>query len=402
MTDTLALTGALLIDGTGRAIQNATVLVDDNRIAAVGPEVTVPAGADVVDLTGKTLMPGLIDAHVHLGGLGFGVRPSFGGRKATDDYARPRLDALRHGVTTQRSLGDFLTDTLAVRDDIEKGALPGARIVTSGPSFQVEGGHPNGTVWGNDPIALAEGARLPGTPADATRMVAELADAGVDLIKIIISDNAFMRPPQPELKMDWAVTEAIVKAAHEHALRVAAHAENVVDALKAVLAGVDDIEHLVMREPDLSDSGTFEKLFSQMAANGTYLVPTMTAHQRAGADVDPTTLTYGNKLVKQAFDAGVRLGVGSDAHSPGLHGWKLYHELVMLVHDQGIPALTALTAATGVNAELLGISDRVGTVTPGKLADLVVVDGNPLDDITAIGKVDRVWRDGRLATDPTD
>jgi enamidase len=399
MSTTLALTGALLIDGTGSApVEQATVLVDGDRIAAAGAGIAVPEGATVIDLTGKTLLPGLIDAHVHLGGLGFQTVPSFGGRKATEDYARPRLDAVRHGVTTQRSLGDFLTDSLAVRDDIEKGALPGARIVTSGPSFQVKGGHPNGTVWGNDPASRAEGARLPESPADAHRMVTELVDAGVDLIKIIISDNEFMQPPQPELKMDWAVTEAIVEAAHQHALRVAAHAENVTDALKAVRAGVDDIEHLVMREPDLSDTSAFEELFSLMADRGTFLVPTMVAHQRVGEETDPTTLSYGNTLVKQAFDAGVRLGVGSDAHSPGLHGWKLYHELVMFVRDQGIDALTTLTAATGGNAELLGIDERLGTVTAGKIADLLVVDGNPLQDVTAIGKVDRVLLGGRVAT----
>ncbi|MFH8559457.1 amidohydrolase family protein [Streptomyces sp. NPDC017988] len=399
MSTPLALTGALLIDGTGSApVEQATVIVDGDRIATAGAGIAVPEGATEIDLTGKTVLPGLIDAHVHLGGLGFKAVPSFGGRKATEDYARPRLDAVRHGVTTQRSLGDFLTDSLTVRDAIEKGALPGARIVTSGPSFQVKGGHPNGTVWGNDPTARAEGARLPESPADARRMVAELADAGVDLIKIIISDNEFMQPPQPELKMDWAVTEAIVEAAHQHALRVAAHAENVTDALKAVQAGVDDIEHLVMREPDLSDTSAFEELFSLMADRGTLLVPTMVAHQRVGEETDPTTLSYGNTLVKQAFDAGVRLGVGSDAHSPGLHGWKLYHELVMFVRDQGIDALTTLTAATGGNAELLGIDERLGTVTAGKIADLLVVDGNPLQDITAIGKVDRVLLAGRVAT----
>ncbi|MEV6362229.1 amidohydrolase family protein [Nocardia asteroides] len=398
---TYVLTNGLLIDGTGApAVAGATVVISKGRIAAAGVGVQIPEGAEVVDVQGRAILPGLIDAHVHLGGLGFGSRPAFAGREATEDYADPRAGALRNGVTTVRSLGDFLTDSLIVRDEVESGALTGPRIITSGPSFQVEGGHPNGSVWFNDPQALKEAARVPKTVAEARQAVDELADTGVDLIKIIISNNAIFGPPQPELKMPWDFTEAIIAAAHDRNLLVAAHTETLDDAVRAVELGADDIEHLVMRAEEWDDPSAFDSLFDLIVTRKVYLVPTMVAHQRdISPETDARTLRYGNKLVKRAFDRGVRLGVGSDAHSTGMHGWRLHKELVMLVHDQGIPAAEVLTAVTKSNSELIGKSDLIGTVEPGKIADLLIVDGNPLEDITTISNVHQVLRNGALVVD---
>ncbi|MGK8557292.1 amidohydrolase family protein [Nocardia gipuzkoensis] len=398
----LVLTNALLIDGTGGpAIDNAAIVIADGRIVSAGRDSALPDNAEILDLAGRAVLPGLIDAHVHLGGLGLGATPPFGGRSATDDYAEARASALRFGVTTQRSLGDFLHDALWLRDETARGALIGPRIFTSGPSFQVEGGHPNGTVWGGDRCAATEAARMPTTPEQATRSVDELAAAGVDLVKIIISNNAFFgRPPDPELKMPWHITEAIIEAAHRHHLRVAAHVENLDDCRQAVLRGVDDIEHLLMRAHEPQDVDAFDELFELMVQKGTYLVPTVSAHQHFSTpETDPRTLEYGNRLIGRAFELGVTLGVGSDAHSAGLHGWKLLHELVMLVHGQGIPALAALSAATKTNAELLGIDRELGTVEPGKIADLLVVDGNPLTDISTIQATHYVIQDGSVVID---
>ncbi|MEU1287973.1 amidohydrolase family protein [Kitasatospora sp. NPDC005856] len=397
----LALTNALLIDGTGApAVHGATVVITGHEITVAGATVAVPEDAAVVDLRGKAVLPGLIDAHVHLGGLGFHHAPPFGGREATGHYAVPRTDALRHGVTTQRSLGDFLHDSIAVRDAVEAGTLPGARLAVSGPSFQVEHGHPNGTVWGGDDACLREAARTPESAAEAAAAVEDLAAVGVDLVKIIISNNAIFGPPRPELKMPWHLVEAIVDAAHGHGLKVAAHTETVEDSRRAVDIGVDDIEHLLLRAEDPHDEAALDDLFALMAARGTYLVPTMVAHQlHATADTDARTLRYGNQAVRRAYESGVRLGVGSDAHSRGLHGWKLHSELIMMVHDQGIPAHAALTAATRTNAELLGLADRLGTVAAGKTADLLIVSGNPLEDITAITGVHQVIQNGTVVTD---
>ena len=400
---TVALTNALLIDGTGApAVADATIVIAGNEIAAAGAAVSVPEHAEVIDLRGKAVLPGLIDAHVHLGGLGFGNTPPFGGRAATGDYAAVLTGALRHGVTTQRSLGDFLHDSIAVRDEIANGNRVGARIVTAGASFQVAGGHPNASVWAGDRTTIREAARMPTTPDEAVRAVDELTAAGVDLIKIIISNNAMFGSPRPELKLPWRLTEVIVRAAHGNGLRVAAHTETLDDTRRAVESGVDDIEHMLLGAPDptpLDESGV-DDLFAVMKTEGTYLVPTMVVRQRqADENTDARTLRHNNLLVRRAYEAGVRLGVGSDAHTVGLHGWKLRHELVMMVHDQAIPAAAAIVAATRTNAELLGKSESLGTVEPGKLADLLIVEGNPLRDITALANVHQVISNGTVVVD---
>lgn len=400
-SQTYALTNALLLDGTGNdPVENATIVISGANIVAAGAGIPIPEDAEIIDVAGKTIMPGLIDAHIHLGGMGFKSVPPFAGSEATDNYSLPRHSALRYGVTTQRSLGDFLTDSLALRDDIESGAVLGPRLVASGPSFQVEGGHPNGSVWFNDADALREAARVPKSPEEAKQDVDALAEAGVDLVKIIISNNGIFGPPQPELKLPWAVTEAIIDSAHAKGLRVAAHAETCEDALAAVQRGVDDIEHLVMRIEGAFDEEAFDELFELMAARGTYLVPTMVAHQRDIApETDGSTIISGSPMVRRAFDRGVKIGVGSDAHSPGMHGWRLHKEMAMMVHEQGLPTADVIVAATQTNAELLGISDRVGTLEAGKVADLLILNGNPLDDISALSNIHRVILSGAVLSD---
>lgn len=401
----LALTNARLIDGTGGpVIENATVLVSGDRITAAGNGVGVPDGAEVLDLRGKTVLPGLIDAHVHLGGLATGNTPAFGGRALTDNYAEARSRSLAYGVTTVRSVGDFLTDSLAVRDEIARGAMRGPRIIAGGPSFQVKGGHPNGTVWANDPTALAEAARTPATAAEAARMVDQLATKGVDLIKVIMSSMVMPTGGNGE-KLPWEVVQAIVVAAHRNALKVAVHTENAADTARAVELGVDDIEHLfISRGTPLTDESVYDDAFALMVANRTVVCPTMIVNVHTSgpqSEVNLTSLSAGNKLVKRAYDSGVTLAVGSDAHTPELHGWGLRAELVMMVNDQGIPALHALKAVTKTNAEILGLADRLGTIEKGKLADLLVVSGNPAEKITDIANVQLVVQGGKTVVDNT-
>jgi enamidase len=399
---TIALTGARLIDGRGGPVlENATVIVSGDRIVSVGAGAPTPDGATVVNLQGMTILPGLIDAHVHLGGLSMGSTPPFGGRAQTDDYAVPLARSLKYGVTTVRSVGDYLDDSLAVRDAINRGELQGPRIVAGGPSFQLKGSHPNATVWGNDPTTLAEAARMPGSAEEATRMVDELAARGVDLIKVIRASIVINGAGSGQ-KLPWDVVEAIVIAAHRNALKVAIHIENAEDAARASELGVDDIEHLFVGRMKLEDEAAYDAPLGAIANKGIFVTPTMIANVQTSMDIeqqDLLTLTTGNKLAKRGYDRGVKLAVGSDAHEPRLHGWALLAELVLMVNDQGIPALQAIEAATKTNSELLGLSDRIGTVESGKLADLLVVAGNPAEHITDLQNVQMVIVSGKTMID---
>ncbi|WP_433678288.1 amidohydrolase family protein [Nocardia sp. CA-119907] len=399
-----AFTGARLIDGRGGpAIENATVVVSGDRIVSAGAGGPTPTGAEVVNLGGTTILPGLIDAHVHLGGLKSGSSAAFGGRGLTDDYAEPRTRSLDYGVTSVRSLGDFLDDSLAVRDEIARGALPGPRIVTSGPSFQIKGGHPNGTVWANDSTAAAQAARMPTTTDEATRMVDDIAGKGVDVIKVIMSSIVMPGGKGNGQKLPWDTVAALVAAAHRNKLKVSAHIENPDDATRAIDLGVDQIEHMyISRSGPPADESSYDSAFALMADKGTIVTPTMIVNVGTTeplAQVDLRTLTVGHTLVKRAYDHGVRLGVGSDAHEPDRHGWGLLAELVMLVNDQQVPALRAIEAATKTNSEVLGLSDRLGTVEAGKLADLLVVSGNPAERITDLANVRLVIQGGKTVVD---
>ncbi|MEU2032655.1 amidohydrolase family protein [Nocardia amamiensis] len=406
-TPVRAFTGGRLIDGRGGpVVDNATVVVSGDRIVSAGAGISPPTGAEVVDLRGKTILPGLIDAHVHLGGLATGSTAAFGGRTLTDDYAEPRKRNLDYGVTSVRSLGDFLDDSLSVREEITRGAVQGPRIVTSGPSFQMKGGHPNGTVWANDPTAAVEAARMPTTPDEATRMVDEVAAKGVDVIKVIVSSMVLPSGAGNGEKLPWDVVAAIVTAAHRNKLKVTTHTESAEDSTRAIELGVDQIEHMyIPRSGPLTDESSYDSAFQLMADRGTIVTPTMIVSVRTTgplAQVDLSALTAGHKLIKRAFDHGVRLAVGSDAHEPDRHGWGLLAELVMLVNDQQIPALRAIEAATKTNAEVLGLSDRLGTVEAGKLADLLVVTGDPAERITDLANVQLVIQGGKTVVDKTN
>ncbi|MEV6362204.1 amidohydrolase family protein [Nocardia asteroides] len=400
-----ALTHVRLIDGTGAAVvHDATVVLSGDRIVAAGTNIAVSDTAEVIDGQGMTVLPGLIDAHVHLGGRTANSGPAFGGKDLTDNYAAVRQRSLQYGVTTVRSLGDFLDDSLALREDTAQGRVLGPRIVASGPSFQIKGGHPNGTVWANDTTTLANAARMPGTPAEASQMVDELAAKGVDVIKVIRSSMVMPTGGSTE-KLPWNTVEAITTAAHRNNLKVAVHVEDPEDTLRAVEIGADDIEHMyVARTQPLADESVYDDAFRLMAANGTVVTPTMVVNVHSDTPLDQLdlrTLTAGNKLIRRAFDHGVTLAVGSDAHVPDLQGRSLHAEIVMMVNDQGIPALSALEAATSTNATLLGLSDRLGTVEAGKLADLLVVSGNPAENIVDLQNVRMVIQGGKIVVDNT-
>jgi imidazolonepropionase-like amidohydrolase len=379
---TVTLWNARLIDGRGGPpVERATVSIDGTRLAAIGSATgDPPAGA--IDLAGRTLMPGLIDAHAHVSSdtdrsPGFGPPPELHG-----DDPRPRelgyfvlaktaAAMLRAGVTTVRDVGAYDREAIVLRRAIELGLADGPRILSCGKIVS----------------ATAPGARIFGTmyheadgPWEMRKAVREEIREGADFIKIMATGARSVEREDPEpAQMTREEVAAVVDEAHRMGFRVAAHAEGLGGARIAVEEGVDTIEHglSLHRAPEL---------LARMAEHGIVLVPTLSTF----ADLaDRFADAFAPRLVEQAKRqaedahatlnaaqaAGVTLAMGYDSGPPGASA----NELVRMA-EGGIGTAAAIRAATAGSAQALGLLGQVGTVEAGKTADLLVVDGDPAAD----------------------
>jgi imidazolonepropionase-like amidohydrolase len=401
----LAFVNANVIDGTGSApTPGTTVLVDGKTIAAVGTDIRLPEDATVIDLKGKSLLPGLIESHAHLGGRD--DPPGLDSAKKSFDYAPMRDYTLAAGVTTIRSCGDFMRDTLEARDKINAGLLRGPRMVCSGKQFQRRDGHPAMTVWGDDPETCENAGVYPDTPDEARRLVRELVEAGVDYIKIIVANSMVFIYPKTLEPLADDILEAIVDEAHKQGAWVVSHVDDALQAVKMVEYGTDEIHHLIsMGIADLPDEAVYEELFRLMVERGTWFVPTITivrtwGHMMVERGVPVTLDDYFIPHFRQAYEAGVRMGCGCDSGAPEVFwGPSLHRELKEYVYNLGMPPLEAIKCATANNALILGIGDRVGTIKEGMLADLLIVEGDPSQRIDDLDAVSIVVKEGSIAVD---
>ncbi|HEY3726147.1 MAG TPA: amidohydrolase family protein [Solirubrobacteraceae bacterium] len=416
----LWLTGGRLFDGTAAPVrEEAAVLVQDGRIAAVGaPGDGPPEGATVIDLEGRTLLPGLIDAHAH-------VKVT---RPTPDPGAeplRPGADAhflasdlgemLRRGITTVRDVGSYGDLVFEARQGMRYGTFRGPRLLSCGRIVSATA--PGG--WFFDGMYReADG------PDDIRRAVREQLRRGADFIKVMTTGARSVELEDPDpAQLTRAEIATLVEEAHRQGYRVAAHAEGVAGTEIAIQEGIDTIEHgmYLCQRPDLLE---------QMAGSGQVLVPTLscfygvaglesavgtggpqgeaasaaapegdgvTARGAAGHPPAPTwspllvelaehNLEQADRTLRAAKAAGVRLAVGHDWHP----FWNTSIEIRRMA-AHGLTAAEALTAATSGSAYALGLDEQVGTVTPGKLADLVVIDGDPLTRLELLGERDGVW-----------
>jgi imidazolonepropionase-like amidohydrolase len=389
----LWLTNARLLDGTGSAPRDgAAVLVRDGRIEAVsGAAEQPPAGAATIDLEGRTLMPGLIDAHAHilakLPEPVEGAEPLLPGTAAHVVAAYLR-EALRMGVTTMRDVGSYGGTVVEARQAMRLGAFRGPRLLTCGRI--VSATSPGGRFF-DGMYREADGAD------DVRRAVREQLRHGADFVKVMTTGarSVELEDPDPaQMTPDEIAT--LVDEAHRLGYRVAAHAEGLPGTEIAVATGIDTIEHgmYLNQRPDLLE---------RMAQQGQVLVPTLSCfYGVAGLDetnghAPPTwspllvelaqhNLEQAGRTLTAAHDAGVQIALG--------HDWNPFYnsarELERMVHH-GLPAMDALRAATATGAAALGLGDELGTVERGKLADLLVVDGDPLSDPGVLRRRERIW-----------
>jgi imidazolonepropionase-like amidohydrolase len=383
----LWLTGARLFDGA--AVRDAAgVLVEDGKIVRVGAASdAAPDGARVIELHGRTLMPGLVDAHVHLkhepSAPAHGAEPVWPG--AAKHFVAAGLRAmLRMGFTTVRDVGSYGDDVVEARQAMRYGAFRGPRVLTCGRIVSPTA--PGGRFFPGM-YREADGAD------DVRRAVREQLRCGADFVKVMSTGARSVELEDPDpAQLTAQELAALVAEAHRMGYRVAAHAEGLAGTELAIEHGVDTIEHgmYLHQRPDLLD---------RMAREGQFLVPTLSCfYGVAGRDDPPETwspllvelaeynLEQADRTLKAARAAGVRIAMGFDWTPLGGNAIEIVR---MAAH--GLTAQEALGAATATAAEALGLGEHVGTVAPGRLADLVVIDGDPLADLGLLLRRERVW-----------
>ena len=399
--------GRLIVDAAQPARGNSTVIVENGRIARIEPGFTAPAGAIVVDERNRTVMPGMTDVHVHLTGTSglpwytdFTIKRSVP-YKTTVGLTHA-LEMARGGFTTVRDLGGDTSAVIAIRDAVGEGRFPGPRIRVSGDPLSIIGGHADAAT-GLPPELAAAINEAHMNPAVCTgveecqKVVRELAAAGVDVIKIMATGGV-LDPGARGLEQHFTDAEmkGIVDMAHSSGLKVAAHAHGARGIDAAVRAGVDSIEH-----------GTFvdDQGVKDMKARGTYYVATLMAFSgvqgligtgklppESEAKAQQTFAVWGKGL-NMAYRGGVKIALGTDsAVAPHTEANK---ELALMVTKGGMSPRDALIAATKGGPDLMNLSGETGTLDPGKSADLIAVDGDPLVDPSAVQRVGYVMVQGR-------
>jgi len=405
--ETVVLKAARLFDGRGdTTLSSAVVIVEGGKIKAVGSGLAAPAGARIIDLGDATLLPGFIDAHVHLTG------------ESSDDWYRAAVEGLRRtvpekairatelvrrtlmaGFTTVRNVGAEDYIDVGLRNAIEAGIIPGPHMLVATQALGARGGHCDTTgfpylLFGKEP-GIAEGiASGPDAFRDAVRFEVKY---GADVIKVCATGGVLSLTDEVDTpQLTQAEMDAIVDEAHRLRKKTAAHAHGAEGAKVAIRAGIDSIEH-----------GSFldEEALRMMKERGTYFVPTLMAGEYAGGRKSARTyppeiaakakaaLEARSTAFRNALRMGVKIAFGTDsAVSP--HG-RNAEEFALLV-EHGMTPAAALRTATSSAATLLGVDKRAGTLEAGKDADVVAVPGDVLADVRATEKVSFVMRGGKV------
>ncbi len=404
VADTLIHAGKVFT-GTSNSLQeNVTIVVEDNKIKTVKKGFAeAQEGDTVIDLKASTVMPGLMDMHVHLSSQHGGPQTyleRFSLNEAdyalrAANYAKITLDS---GFTTVRNLGDGYNETVALRNAISKGYATGPRIYTVAKSIATTGGHADPSNGLSHLLRPDVGPKqgVVNGEAEAREAVRTRYQDGADLIKITATGGVLSvakSGQNPQFMTDEL--EAIVETAKDYGMTVAVHAHGKEGMKRAIEAGVDSIEH-----------GTYmdDEIRKLMKKHGTYYVPTILAGKfvadKAKIDgffpelVRPKAAAIGpliQNTFEQAHKAGVKIAFGTDS-GVSAHGDNAQEFSLMV--EAGMKPADALLSATVNSANLLGISDILGTLEEGKLADIVAVQGNPLDDISLMESVSFVMKDG--------
>ncbi|MDO8356563.1 MAG: amidohydrolase family protein [Nitrospirota bacterium] len=387
MMKSFAIRSVRVIDGTGRTIERATVIIRGKTIAAVGPdrELSIPHGATKIDGRGLTLLPGLIDCHVH---FCLGAEPDVVEAIANETPAltllkssRAAHQTLEAGVTTVRDVGSRDHAIFTLKQAIDTGLVPGPRIVGAGLAICMIGGH-----------ARFIGQEVEGVEQVRAVVRAQIA-AGAGVIKVIASGGVLTPGTSPDqAQMTVEELRAAVEEAGQAGRKVAAHAHGSSGMKNAVRAGVHSIEHATLMD---------EEAATMMRGQGVFMVPTLsalatTAACRLGCGVPDSARDKAKSMTKRhavsfknALRDGIQIAMGTDAGTPfNFHGENA-QELERMVAF-GMSPMQAILASTSAAARLIGIQDLVGTIEKGKVADLLLIEGNPIRHIDLLRDRSRI------------
>ena len=394
-------TGGQVLDGTGSEIRSADVVIEDGRIVDVGPGLD---GDESVDVSGRTILPGLFDCHTHVVVSSIDtmrlVQTPFSYRFF---QAAQNLEAtLRIGITTVRDAGGA---DLGVKQAVDDGLVTGPRMHISLSMLSQTGGHGDGWMpfGGTIDALLAKHPGVPDTVVDGTdemrHKVRELIRMGADVIKVATSGGVLSprdKPTHAHFRLEEL--EVLVEEANAAGIFVMAHAQAAPGIKNAIRAGIRSIEHGIYLD---------DEAIQMMLDRGTWLVPTLVAPRGvidaadSGAAIPEASVAKAREVVEthaasfaRAVDAGVKVAMGTDSGVTP-HGRNL-RELALMV-DGGMTPMEAIVATTRSAAELMGLQGELGTLEPGKRADLVLVDGDPLDVASLGDRVVEVYKDGERA-----
>lgn len=400
---TVVRAGRLVDPDSGTVLSNQIIVISGNKIQAVGPELTIPAGAKVIDLSNETVLPGLIDCHTHVAdgqsdGDPFNVLRKTASQVVLESVPNAR-NMLLSGFTTVRDVGTYRAlNDVALRDAINRGDVIGPRMFVAGAYITITGGA--GAITGQAPdIQLPWDLHYgeANGPWEVRQKVRLLAHDGVDVIKMLSTGAVLTHGSSPKsIEFTEEELRAGVDEASHFGLRVAVHAHAAEGIRNAILAGAASIEHAEMLDDDL---------IALAKQHGTYLDMDIYDEEciQAGAQTGqtpPDFLAHDAELgriqresFRKAVKAGAKMTFGTDA---GVCPYGTSGKQFAFMVKYGMTAMQAIQAATSNAADLLGHSSEIGSIKPGKFADLVAVTGDPLKDISPLENVEFVMKDGKV------